>query len=326
MMPFSMLDLAPITDDGSPAQSYARTVELARHAERLGCKRFWLAEHHGMSGIGSVATAVLIGHVAGATSNLRVGAGGIMLPNHSPLVVAEQFGTLNVLYPGRIDLGLGRAPGTDPVTSRALRRHIDTDPDAFPQDVQELAAYFDGSAPVQAIPAGGQNVPIWILGSSLFGARLAALLGRPYAFASHFAPAQMLDAISVYRAQFQPSDHLAQPHVMLGYNVYAADTDAQAHYLASSWQQSFVNLRSGRPGPLPAPVDGYMQSLSPQARGLLEQMLSCTAIGAPDTVAEQLRDFIHQTQPDELLLTSSMHDHAAQLHSYEIVAELLAAQ
>jgi len=323
MTPFSFLDLCPITEGGSVAESLAHTVDVAQHAERWGFNRFWMAEHHGMPGIASAATAVLIGHVAGSTSRIRVGAGGIMLPNHSPLVIAEQFGTLEALYPGRIDLGLGRAPGSDQATARALRRNLDTDPDAFPRDVLELIAYFEGRTPVRAVPGDGQQVPIWILGSSLFGAQLAAMLGLPYAFASHFAPAQMMDAIAVYRAQFKPSRFLQRPHAMLGFNVFAADSDDEAHYLASSWQQSFVNLRSGHPGRLPPPVEGYVESLPPQATKLLEHVLSCSAIGAPGTVADRIKAFIEQTGADELILTSNMHDHAARLHSIEIVAGLI---
>jgi len=323
MTPFSFLDLCPITEGGSVAESLAHTVDVAQHAERWGFNRFWMAEHHGMPGIASAATAVLIGHVAGATSRIRVGAGGIMLPNHSPLVIAEQFGTLEALYPGRIDLGLGRAPGSDQATARALRRNLDTDPDAFPRDVLELIAYFEGRTPVRAVPGDGQQVPIWILGSSLFGAQLAAMLGLPYAFASHFAPAQMMDAIAVYRAQFKPSRFLQRPHAMLGFNVFAADSDDEAHYLASSWQQSFVNLRSGHPGRLPPPVEGYVESLPPQATKLLEHVLSCSAIGSPGTVADRIKAFIEQTGADELILTSNMHDHAARLHSIEIVAGLI---
>ncbi|HVX05246.1 MAG TPA: LLM class flavin-dependent oxidoreductase [Rhodanobacteraceae bacterium] len=323
MIPFSFLDLCPITEGGSVAESLAHTVDVAQHAERWGFNRFWMAEHHGMPGIASAATAVLIGHVAGVTSRIRVGAGGIMLPNHSPLVIAEQFGTLDALYPGRIDLGLGRAPGSDQATARALRRNLDADPDAFPHDVLELIAHFEGRGPVRAVPGADQQVPIWILGSSLFGAQLAAMLGLPYAFASHFAPAQMMDAIAVYRAQFKPSRFLQRPHVMLGYNVFAADSDDEAHYLASSWQQSFVNLRSGHPGRLPPPVEGYVESLPPQARKLLEHVLSCSAIGSPGTVADRIKAFIEQTGADELILTSNMHDHAARLRSIEIAAGLI---
>ena len=323
MIPLSFLDLCPVTEGGSVAESLAHTVDVAQHAEHWGFNRFWMAEHHGMPGIASAATAVLIGHVAGATSRIRVGAGGIMLPNHSPLVIAEQFGTLEALYPGRIDLGLGRAPGSDQATARALRRNLDTDPDAFPRDVLELIAYFEGRTPVRAVPGEGHEVPIWVLGSSLFGAQLAAMLGLPYAFASHFAPAQMMDAIAVYRAQFKPSRFLQRPHVMLGYNVFAADTDDEAHYLASSWQQSFVNLRSGHPGRLPTPIEGYVESLAPQGRKLLEQVLSCSAIGAPGKVADRIKAFVEQTGADELILTSNMHDHAARLRSIEIAAGLI---
>src|SRR5690242_21812958 len=255
MTPFSFLDLCPITEGGSVAESLAHTVDVAQHAERWGFNRFWMAEHHGMLGIASAATAVLIGHVAGATTRMRVGAGGIMLPNHSPLVIAEQFGTLEALYPGRIELGLGRAPGSDQATARALRRNLDTDPDAFPHDVLELIAYFEGRTPVRAVPGNGQQVPIWILGSSLFGAQLAAMLGLPYAFASHFAPAQMMDAVETYRTQFEPSKHLNESYVMLGLNVVAAETDAEARRLFTSAQQSFLRLRTGRAGKLPPPVD-----------------------------------------------------------------------
>ncbi len=323
MIPLSFLDLCPIVEGGSAAQSFADMVDLAQHAERWGFRRYWMAEHHGMPGIGSAATAVLIGHVAGATSTIRVGAGGVMLPNHAPLVIAEQFATLDALYPGRIDLGLGRAPGSDRATLRALRRNLDADPDAFPADVQELAAYFEGTAPVRATPGAGHDVPIWILGSSLFGAQLAAALGRPYAFASHFAPAQMMDAIALYRARFRPSRHLDKPYVMLGYNVFAADSDAEARFLASSWQQSFVALRSGRPGRLPPPVEDYVESLSPQSRRMLEHVLACTAIGAPDTVSDAVRAFVERTRPDELIITGNMYEHAARRRSLEIVGGLI---
>ncbi|MGH8155626.1 MAG: LLM class flavin-dependent oxidoreductase [Rhodanobacteraceae bacterium] len=321
--PFSILDLAPITEGGSATESFAHTVDLARHAEDWGYNRYWMAEHHGMPGIASAATAVLIGHVAGATSRIRVGAGGIMLPNHSPLVIAEQFGTLAALYPGRIDLGLGRAPGSDTATSRALRRTLDSDPDVFPRDVVELMHYFEGRGPVRAVPGAGEDVPIWILGSSLFGAQLAAVLGLPYAFASHFAPAMLMDAIAVYRAQFRPSRFLDKPHVMLGFNVFAADSEDEARFLATSWQQSFVSLRSGHPGRLPPPVEGYAESLPPQAKELLNHVLSCTAIGTPDAVAAKIEAFIARTGADELIVTSNMYDHAARLHSYGIVAEMI---
>jgi len=322
--PFSVLDLSPITQGSDAAQSFRNTLDLAQHAEAWGFKRFWLAEHHGMPGIASAATAVLIGHVAGGTKTIRVGAGGIMLPNHSPLVIAEQFGTLESLYPGRIDLGLGRAPGADPLTARAMRRNLASDADGFPQDVLELADYLSDEPrqPVRAVPGRGLNVPLWILGSSLYGAQLAAAFGLPYAFASHFAPAQMMQAVALYRQQFKPSAQLARPHVMLGFNVFAADTDEAAQFLATSMQQAFVNLRSGRPGQLPPPQAGYRESVGPQENALLDSVLSCAAVGAPDTVRRDLLAFIERTGADELMITSQIFDHAARLRSYEITAGL----
>jgi luciferase family oxidoreductase group 1 len=324
MIPFSILDLAPITEGGDAAQSFRNTLDLARHGERLGYQRFWLAEHHGMPGIASAATAVLIGHVAGGTSTIRVGAGGIMLPNHSPLVIAEQFGTLESLFPGRIDLGLGRAPGSDQLTARALRRNLASDADQFPRDVVELMDYFSATQrhAVRAVPGAGLNVPIWILGSSLFGAQLAAALGLPYAFASHFAPAQMMQAIALYRSSFRPSAHLEKPYVMLGFNVFAADTEEEAQFLATSMQQAFVNLRSGHPKRLQPPMEGYLNRIGPQERALLDQVLSCAAIGSRDTVKRILKAFIEQTGADELMITSQIFDHPARLRSYEITAEL----
>jgi len=326
MIPFSILDLAPINEGSDAAQSFRNTLDIAQHGERWGYQRFWLAEHHGMPGIASAATAVLIGHVAGGTQSIRVGAGGIMLPNHAPLVIAEQFGTLASLYPRRIDLGLGRAPGSDPLTARALRRNLASDPNQFPNDVVELMEYFSATQrhAVRAVPGAGLNVPIWILGSSLFGAQVAAALGLPYAFASHFAPDQMMQAIALYRATFKPSTQLAQPYVMLGYNVFAADSDAEAQFLASSMQQAFVNLRSGQPKPLQAPREGYLDSLAPQQRDVLDEVLSCAAIGSPDTVQRALQDFIAQTGADELMITSMIFDHTARLRSYQITAELRA--
>jgi luciferase family oxidoreductase group 1 len=327
MIPLSILDLAPITEGGDAAQSFRNSLDLAQHGERWGYQRFWLAEHHGMPGIASAATAVLIAHVAGGTSRIRVGAGGIMLPNHSPLVIAEQFGTLESLFPGRIDLGLGRAPGSDHVTARALRRNLASDADEFPQDVVELMDYFADSPrrQVRAVPGAGLKVPLWILGSSLFGAQLAAALGLPYAFASHFAPQMMMQAIDIYRSTFRPSAQLDKPYVMLGFNVFAADTDEQAQFLATSMQQAFVNLRSGRPTRLQPPVAGYLESLGPQERAMLDQVLSCSAIGSRDTVDAQLRAFIARTGADELMITSQVFDHAARLHSYEITAAIHAA-
>jgi luciferase family oxidoreductase group 1 len=325
MARFSVLDLAPIAQGSDAAHSFRNTLDLARHAERWGYRRFWLAEHHGMPGIASAATAVLIGHVAGGTSTIRVGAGGIMLPNHSPLVIAEQFGTLESLYPGRIDLGLGRAPGSDARTAQALRRNLSSDPNDFPRDVQELADFFS-VAPrqaVRAVPGTGLNVPLWILGSSLFGAQVAAAFGLPFAFASHFAPAQMLPAMQIYRSEFQPSQALAKPYVMLGFNVFGADSLARANFLATSMQQAFVNLRSGRPSQLQPPAEGYAESLGPQERAMLDQVLSCASIGTPEMVREDLQNFIKRTGADELMITSQIFDHAARLRSFEIAAEVL---
>jgi luciferase family oxidoreductase group 1 len=318
----SVLDLAPITEGGDASASFRNSLELAQHAERLGYRRFWLAEHHGMPGIASAATAVLIGHIAGGTRSIRVGAGGIMLPNHSPLVIAEQFGTLQALYPGRIDLGLGRAPGSDQATSRALRRDLASHPDEFPQDVVELMDFMSDEPrqSVRAVPGKGANVPVWILGSSLFGARLAAMLGLPYAFASHFAPAQMMQAIALYRAEFKPSAQLARPYVMLGFNVFAAESDDQASVLATSMQQAFVNLRTGRPSKLPPPIPGYLESLPAQARAMLDDVLSCSAVGSPGTVREALHAFVARTGADELMIASQIFDHRARMQSYEIAA------
>lgn len=323
----SILDLSPIAQGTEPAQSFKNSLDLAQHAERWAYHRFWLAEHHGMPGIASAATAVLIAHVAGGTRTIRVGAGGIMLPNHSPLVIAEQFGTLESLFPGRIDLGLGRAPGSDQRTARALRRNLSSDADEFPQDVAELLDYFSDEphSAVKAVPGEGLHVPVWILGSSLYGAQLAAAMGLPYAFASHFAPQQMMQAVGIYRATFRPSAYLAKPYVMLGFNVFAADTDDQAHLLASSAQQAFVNLRSGRPAKIPPPVENFMQQLGEGERALLNQILACSAIGSPATVTQQMRDFIRHTGADELMIASNIFDHQARLHSYEIVAKISSA-
>ena len=323
MIPFSVLDLSPIVEGSNAAQSLRNTLDLAQHAERWDYQRYWLAEHHGMPGIASAATAVVMAHVAGGTSRIRVGAGGIMLPNHSPLVIAEQFGTLESLFPGRIDLGLGRAPGSDQATARALRRDMNADPDGFPQDVVELMHYFEPVAEgqrVRAVPGNGLKVPMWILGSSLFGAQLAAQLGLPFAFASHFAPGQMMQAMEIYRSRFQPSAQLARPYVMLGFNVFAADSDEQGQLLATSMQQAFVNLRSGRPARLPAPLAGYADRLGPVERAMLDQVLSCSAIGAPPTVRRQLQAFVDRTGADELMITSQIFEHRARLRSYELTA------
>ena len=322
--PLSVLDLSPITEGSDASRSFRNSLDLARHAERLGFRRYWLAEHHGMPGIASAATAVLMAHIAGGTSTIRVGAGGVMLPNHSPLVIAEQFGTLESLFPGRIDLGLGRAPGSDQLTARALRRTLESDPNEFPQDVLELQDYLSASPrqPVRAVPGRGLEVPLWILGSSLFGAQLAAALGLPYAFASHFAPQQLMQAIRLYRAEFRPSAQLDRPYVMLGYNVFAADSDDEAAWRASSMQQAFINLRTGRPGKLPPPIEGFVEKIGPAERGLLDSVLSCSAIGSAATVDRQIRAFVESTGADELMITSQIFDLDARLRSYAITAEV----
>ena len=324
MIPFSVLDLSPILQGSDAAQSFRNTLDLAQHAERWGYQRYWLAEHHGMPGIASAATSVLIGHVASGTHSIRVGAGGIMLPNHSPLLIAEQFGTLASLYPDRIDLGLGRAPGSDPVTARALRRNQVNDGEQFPRDVLELMDYFsaDSKNPVHAVPGRGLDIPVWILGSSLYGAQLAATFGLPYAFASHFAPQQMMQAIALYRALFQPSERLAKPYVMLGFNVFAADSDEEAAYQATSMQQAFVNLRSGRPGRLPPPVRDYAKNVAPAERTLLDSVLTCSAIGSPRIVRDSLNAFIERTGADELMIAAQIFDHGARLRSFEITSGL----
>ena len=322
MIPVSVLDLAPIPEGGDATGALRRSLDLAQHAERWGYRRFWLAEHHSMPGIASAATAVVIGYIAGGTSTIRVGAGGIMLPNHSPLVIAEQFGTLASLFPGRIDLGLGRAPGSDQLTVRALRRHPSA-ADSFPHDVAELMHYFQPVQPgqaVQAVPGAGLEVPIWILGSSLYGAQLAAAMGLPFAFASHFAPALMNQALELYRAGFRPSEQLDSPYVMLGINVFAADDDEEAQLLFTSLQQAFINLRLGRPGKLPPPEKGYGRRLGPLERGILEQTLSSAVVGSPETVRRGLEAFAERTGADELMVTSQIFDHAARLRSFEIVA------
>jgi luciferase family oxidoreductase group 1 len=321
-MILSVLDLAPVVAGSTAADAFRRSVDLAQHVEHWGYRRFWLAEHHGMPGIASAATAVLIGHVAGATSTIRVGAGGIMLPNHSPLVIAEQFGTLEALYPGRIDLGLGRAPGSDQVTSRALRRTLATDPDAFPRDVLELLGYFEGTEPVVAVPGGGMPVPIWILGSSLFGAQLAAEFGLPFAFASHFAPAHLMAAIQIYRQRFRPSRYLDRPYVMPTLHIVLADSDAVARLIASSLERSFVASRTGRPIQLPLPVAGYRERLDPSAQAILDDVLSYSIVGAPETVKRELEAFLKRTAADELMVASAAYDHAARLRSYELLAEI----
>lgn len=319
----SVLDLAPIVEGGTPAGALHNSLDLARHAEQLGYHRFWLAEHHNMPGIASSATAVAIAHVAGGTRRIRVGAGGVMLPNHAPLVIAEQFGTLEALFPGRIDLGIGRAPGTDQITAHALRRNLTGDIDGFPRDVLELMGFLGepkAGQRVHAVPGEGSHVPIWILGSSLYGAQLAAALGLPYAFASHFAPADMLQAIDLYRSTFKPSEYLEAPQVMLGYNVCAADTEEEARYLRSSSLQSVIRLRRGMPGRLPPPVADFEASLTPDEAHLVAQFATCSAVGTGETVARDMSAFAARTGADELILVSQIHDHGKRLRSFEIVA------
>lgn len=324
-LPFSILDLAPVGEGSTPRQSFLNTLELAQFADRSQFHRYWLAEHHGMPGIASAATSVVMGYVAGGTNRIRVGAGGVMLPNHAPIVIAEQFGTLESLYPGRIDLGLGRAPGSDQRTARVLRRTLESSVDQFPDDVLELMNYFElpEANPVQAIPGAGLRVPFWILGSSLYGARLAADLGLPYAFASHFAPGQMREAIELYRSRFRPSKHQAKPYLMLAFNVFAAESDEAGRLLATSVQQAFVRLRTGRPGLLPPPRAGFYESLSESEQHLIDSVLSCSASGAPSTIERGLESFIAEFRPDELMITSQIFDHSARMKSYELLSKIV---
>ncbi len=324
MTPLSVLDLSPVPEGSTAGEALRNSIDLAVHAERFGYRRYWMAEHHNMAGIASAATAVALAHAAEATSTIRIGAGGIMLPNHAPLVIAEQFGTLAALHPGRIDLGVGRAPGSDQLTAQALRRTLSGDVDSFPQDVLELMAYFEPAQPGQrvlATPGEGLGVPVWILGSSLYGAQLAAALGLPYAFASHFAPDAMMQALEIYRARFRPSQYLDKPHVMLGLSVIAADTDAQAAYLSTSQQQAFARLRSGRPGKLPPPVDDIDAVITPMERAQVAHALSCAVVGGPDTVRRGLQAFAARTGADELMVTAQIYDHAARLRSFELAAQ-----
>jgi luciferase family oxidoreductase group 1 len=323
MIPFSILDLSPIPKGATAADALRNTLALAQQAERLGYRRYWIAEHHNMPGIASAATALVIGHVAAGTKTIRVGSGGIMLPNHSPLVIAEQFGTLASLYPDRIDLGLGRAPGTDMMTAQALRRDIAASAEQFPQDVQELQSYFAPPQPrqrIRAVPGAGLEVPIWLLGSSLFGAQLAALLGLPFAFASHFAPDDMMRALDLYRGGFQPSAQLETPYAMLGANVLAADTDAEARRQFTSQQQSFINLRRGMPGQVPPPIDDIDAYWSPAEKAMVERSLACSFVGSAETVEHGLKSFIEATEPDELMITAHIYDQAARLRSLEVLA------
>lgn len=325
MTAYSLLDLVPIVQGGSASQSLANAADLARHAEALGYTRYWVAEHHGMAGIASAATTVVIAHVGAATSTIRIGAGGIMLPNHAPLVIAEQFGTLDALFPGRVDLGLGRAPGSDQKVARAIRRTLDSDADGFPHDVAELQSYFadDGRTGIRAIPGAGADVKLWILGSSLYGAQLAAALGLPYAFASHFAPGLLDEAVDTYRRNFRPSAALDKPYLMLGYNVFAAETDDEAELLATSQQQAFVAIRTGQAIQLPPPVAGYRESLGPQGAAILGHVLSASAVGSAETVRGKIAAFIERTGADELMIASAMYHHEARRRSLTIAAEVM---
>jgi luciferase family oxidoreductase group 1 len=328
MTKFSVLDLAPVTEGSDATKALRNTLDLAQHADAWGFERYWIAEHHNIAGIASSATSIVIGYVAGGTSRIRVGAGGIMLPNHAPLMIAEQFGTLASIYPNRIDLGLGRAPGTDQLTMQALRRSLSQEVGDFPRDVVELQHYLKEAQPGQrvvATPGAGTNVPIWILGSSLFGAQLAAMLGLPFSFASHFAPAAMDEAMQIYREKFEPSEQLQEPYVMLGYNVCAAETDEEANFLRTSSLQSFVNLRRGAPGKLPPPIADYESTLSGAEQAMLSQMSRCAAVGSPESVKQQIGAFIDETKVDELMVVSSVFDHQARLRSYEITADIAKA-
>jgi luciferase family oxidoreductase group 1 len=324
MVPVSILDLAPIVQGDSASRALDHARDLAQHAERWGYKRYWLAEHHNMPGIASAATAVVIGHVAAGTSTIRVGSGGVMLPNHAPLVIAEQFGTLEALFPGRIDLGLGRAPGTDQLTARALRRGNAAGADTFPQDVMELQSYFapvKPGQPVQAVPGGGLGVPIWLLGSSLFSAQLAAALGLPFAFAAHFAPDLLDEALDAYRTRFRPSPSLAGPHAMAAVGVFAAETDRAAERLFTSLQQSFVNLRRGAPAPLPPPVDSMDGLWNPMEAEGVNRAFGEAIVGSPARVRKGIEAFVERTGVDELMVTAAIFDHPARLRSFELVAE-----
>jgi len=325
MIPLSVLDLSPIPEGSDAGQALRNSLDLARHVEALGYQRYWMAEHHNLPGIASAATAVALAHIAAGTHRIRIGAGGVMLPNHAPLLIAEQFGTLAALHPGRVELGLGRAPGSDQVTARAIRRTLHASGDDFPRDVVELMSYFQAPEPgqaVQAVPGAGLDVPIWILGSSTYGAQLAAMLGLPYAFASHFAPAAMMDAASIYRQKFRPSAQLSTPHVMFGVNVVAAATDAEARFLFSSVQQSFLNIRRGRPSKLPPPVADMDARLDRYGRAMLDDALACAIVGGPVTVRRGLEEFVQRTSADALMVTANIFDHAARLRSFAILAEV----
>jgi luciferase family oxidoreductase group 1 len=326
MTAYSILDLVSVVEGGTVGTALANAADFAAHAESLGFTRYWVAEHHGMKGIASAATSVVIGHIAATTRTIRVGSGGIMLPNHSPLVIAEQFGTLDALYPGRIDLGLGRAPGSDQRVAAAIRRTLDSDPNAFPRDVMELQSYFadDGRTGIVATPGAGADVQLYILGSSLYGAQVAAALGLPFAFASHFAPAALDEALHVYRSGFRPSAVLDAPYAMAAMNVIASETDAEAQYLASSLQQSFVALRTGNPRQMPPPVESYLDTLPPNAVAALQDVLSCSAIGSADTVRAGVAAFVERTDADEVIVACSVFDHALRKRSLALTAEVFA--
>lgn len=321
---FSILDLSPVPQGGDVKMALDRSLALAQLGETLGYHRFWMAEHHGMEGIASAATAVALGHIGQGTSTIRIGAGGVMLPNHAPMVIAEQFGTLEALYPGRIDLGLGRAPGSDQMVAQALRRNLNSDANEFPRDVIELQALLEGDErlPIQATPGRGSHIPLYILGSSLFGAQLAAALGLPYAFASHFAPGMLDQALAIYRRDFKPSAQLAEPYVICGFNIFAADSDEEAELLASSMLQSFVALRTGNPGKLPPPIVGYRESLPPQAQAMLAQVMQGSAVGGPERVRTAVSAFLERTDADELIISGSIFDTAARAKSYALAAEV----
>lgn len=323
MTAYSLLDLVPVIEGGTVPQALTNAADLARHAEALGFTRFWLAEHHGMKGIASAATSVVIGHIAAATKTMRIGAGGIMLPNHAPLVIAEQFGTLDALFPGRIDLGLGRAPGSDQRVAHAIRRTLDSDPNGFVRDIVELQSYFadNGRTGISATPGAGADVPLYILGSSLYGAQVAALLGLPYAFASHFAPQMLDEALHVYRSSFKPSAALEKPYVIAAMNIIAADRNEEAEYLASSIQQSFVALRTGNPRQMQPPVEGYKVGLPPHIAAMLDELLSCSAIGSLDKVQKGIAQFIDRTQADEIIVACSMFDHEMRKRSLSLTAQ-----
>ncbi|HRH44660.1 MAG TPA: LLM class flavin-dependent oxidoreductase [Pyrinomonadaceae bacterium] len=324
-IPLSVLDLSPIVKGSNPSVSFQNTLSLAQHVEKLGFNRFWLAEHHNMRGIASAATSVVIGYVAGGTSTIRVGAGGIMLPNHAPLVIAEQFGTLESLYPGRIDLGLGRAPGSDQATAQALRRTLNTDGDDFPELLEELRFFLNEPVKnqrVQAVPGGGCDIPIWLLGSSGFSAQLAGQLGMPFSFAAHFSPENTLPALAIYRRNFQPSEVLEKPYAMVALNIFAAETDKEAEYLATSQHQSFLNLIRGVPGQIPPPVDSMDEIWTPREKMMVEQRLGGSVIGSPETVKKGLEKILVETEADELIINAMIYDNLARLRSYEIIADI----